>query len=316
MAYERREFPEWSWSHSRSQTFQECPRKYFWQYYGSHNGWEDGAPELARKAYRFRQMGNLWLELGGAIHSAAAFAIQSARSRSGIPSLDTLLTKARNDLNRAYQESQDREAWARRPRYRKMLHEFYYGTGLSDRAIEDTRQRVNACLTNLLASRSFREAIAAPYVEIREVERFDTFDFEGTAIHGVPDLLYRQGNDTWTVSDWKTGQEYVDWNQLGVYAMYVRERYAVPASNILGRIEWLATGKADEHAFSEDELETCKASIRDSIAAMLGYLLEPATNKPRASDTFPLKDDASLCRYCKFYELNEEEIASGRPGPF
>jgi len=316
MAYERREFPEWSWSHSRRQTFQECPRMYFWQYYGSHNGWEDSASELARKAYRLKQLGSLPLEIGNAIHSAAAFAIQSARSSGGIPSLDTLHTKTRNDLNRAYQESQDRDAWARRPRYRKMLHEFYYGTGLSDRAIEEARQRLSTCLANLLACQSFREGIAAPHVEVREVERLDTFDFHGTPIYGVPDMLYRLGDDTWIVTDWKTGQENVHWNQLGVYALYVQQRYGVPAPNILARIEWLATGRTDEHAFSQDELEACKVSILDSLTGMQRYLLEPDVNRPREREAFPLKEDVSLCRYCKFYELNEQELASRRPGPF
>src|SRR3990172_4639617 len=314
MAYERREFPEWSWSHSRRRMFQECPRMYFWQYYGSHNGWEDSALESARVAYRLKQLGTLPIEIGGAIHSAAAFAIQSARSGGGIPSLDTLRTKVANDLNRAYQESQDRSAWARRPLYRKMLHEFYYGTGLSDRDIEETRQRVSTSLTNLIASQSFREAIAAPTVEVREMERFDTFEFNGTPIHGVPDLLYRLVDNTWTVTDWKTGQEIVDWAQLGVYVLYVKQRYSVPLPNIRARVEWLATGNADERAFSESELEAFRTSVQDSIGAMKTYLVDPDVNRPREREEFPLREDLSFCRYCKFYELNEEEIASRRPG--
>ena len=201
MAYEWREFPEWSWSHSRRQTFQECPRKYFYQYYGSHNGWYDDAPDPTRLAYRLKQLTSLPLEMGGAIHSAAAFAIQSARSRGGIPSFDTLHDKVRHDLNQAWTDSHDRSAWGRGPRRRKMFHEFYYGTGISDPAIEESRQNVRACLTNLLASQSFREAISAPHIEVRQVENMVTFDIDGTRIYGTPDMLYRLGDDTWTVTD-------------------------------------------------------------------------------------------------------------------
>ena len=152
MAYERREFPDWSWSHSRRRMFQECPRMYFYQYYGSHNGWDERAPDPVRSAYRLKQLTALPLEMGGAIHSAAAFAVQSARSGGGIPSFDTLHDKVRHDLNRAWKESQDRSAWERAPRRRKMFHEFYYGTGLTEPAIKESRQHIRTCLTNLLAS--------------------------------------------------------------------------------------------------------------------------------------------------------------------
>ena len=45
MAFEIRAYPDFSWSQSRRSTFRECPRKYFWHYYGSHNGWLDEASE-------------------------------------------------------------------------------------------------------------------------------------------------------------------------------------------------------------------------------------------------------------------------------
>ena len=42
--------PEFSWSQTRRSTFRDCPRMYYWQYYGSWKGWEDDAPEEARIA--------------------------------------------------------------------------------------------------------------------------------------------------------------------------------------------------------------------------------------------------------------------------
>jgi hypothetical protein len=52
MAFEVHPYPEFSWSQSRRSTFRECPRKYFWTYYGSHNGWLREAPAEARAAWR------------------------------------------------------------------------------------------------------------------------------------------------------------------------------------------------------------------------------------------------------------------------
>ena len=316
MAYERREFPEWSWSHSRGQTFKECTRRYFYHYYGSHNGWEDDAPDPVKQAYRLKQLGSVPLEVGGAIHDAAAFALQSARSGTGVPSFDVLRDKVRAKLNQAFMESQDRAGWERQPRRRKMLHEFYYETGLSDRAIEDARERFTACLRNLPESRSFREAVVAPYIEIKGVEGFVTFDLEDTPIHGVPDLVYRLGDDTWVVADWKTGRPGGAWDQTGVYALYLQSRHGVPASQIVARIEWLATGDSDERTLSDDDLQASRTRTLDSVASMKRYLDDPDLNKPREREEFPLRADTSLCRFCRFYELCEEEIASGAGGPF
>ena len=42
---------EFSWSRSRDATFQDCRRKYFYQYYGAWGGWDPGAPTDVRRLY-------------------------------------------------------------------------------------------------------------------------------------------------------------------------------------------------------------------------------------------------------------------------
>lgn len=317
MTYQRREYPEWSWSHSRRRMFEECPRLYFYQYYGAHNGWEDESPEHVRLAYRLKQLTNLQIEIGSAVHSAAAFALHGIRFGGERPGFEALLEKVRGHLNRVYKESHDRRAWEIRPNRRMMLHEFYYDTGLSEAAIEESRTRIRSCLTNLLTSQSFREATAAPHVEVRQVDNFVTFDFEGTPVHGVPDLLYRRGDDSWTVTDWKTGREDADWGQMAVYAVFTQERHNVQASKIRARIEWLATGNAEERWLSDNDLVACRQSIIDSIASMRTYIVDLLANAPRDRALFPLKADTSMCRrFCKYYELDGREIAAASLGPF
>ncbi|NOZ64350.1 MAG: hypothetical protein GXO71_05370, partial [Caldiserica bacterium] len=40
---------EFSWSKSRDIIFRECPRKYYFNYYGSWGGWKFDAPERTRQ---------------------------------------------------------------------------------------------------------------------------------------------------------------------------------------------------------------------------------------------------------------------------
>ena len=318
MAYERREHPTFSWSHSRRAVFRECPRKYFYQYYGSHNGWEDTAPESARLAYRLKHLTSLPLEIGGAVHEAAAAAIHRARSGAAAPTADDLYDIARKRMNSAWIDSRDRPAWERSPRWRRMFHEFYYDTGIGDEDIADARDTIRACIDNLLRSQSFREAVAAPFVEVRNVEELSTFYIDDTPVYAVPDLVYRKGGDVWTVVDWKSGKviQGDDNDQALVYALYVRELHGARGPDIDVRVERLASGRADEYAFTQDDLDDGVDAIRDSIGIMRTYLTDPVANSPMEKIDFPLRSDTSECKSCKFYDLDRNEIGSARPGPF
>ena len=48
-------FDEFSWSRSRDGTFQDCRRRYWFQYYGSRRGWEITADPETREIYILKQ---------------------------------------------------------------------------------------------------------------------------------------------------------------------------------------------------------------------------------------------------------------------
>ena len=79
----------------------------------------------------------------------------------------------RGRLNRAWLMSQKHEEWERSPNRVTMLMEFYRGSGPSRDLIERIRDKLYACLRHFLASESFREAVEAPMVEVKEVDRKD-----------------------------------------------------------------------------------------------------------------------------------------------
>ena len=317
MPYQRSEHPLWSWSHSRRETFQECPRKYYYQYYASHNGWEADAPETARLAYRLKNLTTLPEEIGAAVHECASMAVHQARSGAPPPTADELYHQARQRLNRAWRDSHNFPAWVQSPKRRRMFQEFYYDTGIGETRIAEAKDQLRTCLQNLLTSAGFREAVAAPYTEVKNVEQFITFTLDDTPIHAVPDLIYRNGNGDWRIVDWKSGNTQRDsQNQAMVYALYLREKHNVNTGDITARIEWLAHGEAQELPITQSALTQFADGIRDSISAMRAYLSDPAANAPLPQPRFPMRDDLSQCRYCKFRQLDRQEIANQTPGPF
>jgi hypothetical protein len=82
------------------------------------------------------------------------------------------------------------------------------------------------------------------------------------------------------------------------------------------RIERLVQGTAEDFSFTQDDLDNCIDTIRDSISAMKTYLTDADLNAPVEKSDFPLRADTSVCRFCNFYEINRDEIALKQDGPF
>lgn len=305
MPYERAEYPEFSWSYSRSEKLRDCPRKYYYHYYASHNGWEDDAPENARLAYRLKKLTSFPLEIGDAVHRAASVAIRRARHSASLPTEDELYSIVFQQLHTVWRQSHDRPEWERSPTERKMFREFYYELG----PIADRRDQIRSCLRNLLRSGSFRGALTAPDIVINDDKRFDKFEVDGLSIYAVPDLVYIAADGLWMIVDWKSGySEHGGREQTLVYALYIHLRYEIPLSQIRARVESLADGYAEDHVFTEDDLRICIAAIGDSITEMKTYLGDPSLNAPLERERFPLRWDTSTCQYCEFYELDQREI--------
>ena len=318
MAFEYREHPEFSWSQSRRGTFRQCPRQYYWQYYGAHNGWYDDADETARTAYRLKKLTSFFEFVGGAIHELAADAINGARGGERPLTAEELFQAGRDKLNRAYAQSKRLKDWKRRPNRVTMFHDFYYGTGPSKGMIDKIRDRLRVCSENLLESESYRAAVQAPFVEVKEVDRGPEFFMrDGYTIWAQPDLLYRTGDGEFHVVDWKTGRaDETHALQLRTYGLYVQSREDLEPAAITGRLEYLLNGSGEMVPLKQEDLEAEEREIRDSIAMMQKYVADTSTNEARSKDEFPLRDDTSECRYCKYYELCEDEIAGAVAGPF
>ena len=74
-----------SWSRSRNNTFQECRRRYFYQYYGSWGGWEPDAPEETRRLYVLKQLSSRQQWAGRVVHDAVEMALRAIAEGYELP---------------------------------------------------------------------------------------------------------------------------------------------------------------------------------------------------------------------------------------
>ncbi|NMA61770.1 MAG: PD-(D/E)XK nuclease family protein [Firmicutes bacterium] len=308
--YVRREYPEWSWSFSRDQMFSTCLRRYYYNYYGSHNGWETQAPSDVALAYRLKKLSNIYLVLGDAVHKSAARIVERVLEGRGVPTADEVEEDIRRQLRRVWKSSRDEgDLFLRRPNRVDMLHEFYYGLGLSDEVIAKINQRATRTAEALVASTVWSELVGEG-IRLISCEQFDTFSIGDTPVYAVPDLLFVDSQGKWVIVDWKTGEEVEDnKEQVALYALYVRKKHGVVVENISARLEYLNLGTVQELTFTTEELKAVEREALASMEKMQDLLLDPAQNVPLSKEHFPLTSARKLCLWCNFYELCQRELA-------
>ena len=307
--YVRREYPPWSWSFSRHQMFVSCPRRYYYNYYGSHNGWESGATAEAALAYRLKKLSNLYLVLGDALHKSAYHVVERMMEGKELPGADIVEEEIRRQLRRVWKSSRDDgDLFLRRPNRVDMLQEFYYQMEVSEERLARINDRIKQVSKALVASTVWDD-LGARGVELVSCEQFDTFIIAGTPVYAVPDLLYRDSGGRWTIVDWKTGEEAEDnQDQVALYALYVQNKHGVPAEQIVARLEYLSLQMQNCITFTPEQLELVEKEARASMTRMRDLLVDPTENVPRPKKEFALTDSKGLCPWCNFYELCKGEL--------
>src|SRR5215468_11631389 len=73
-----------SWSRTRDNVFQECRRRYYFQYYGAWGGWDPGAEPLVRRLYILKQLATRQMWAGRLVHEAIERWLLATRDGHGL----------------------------------------------------------------------------------------------------------------------------------------------------------------------------------------------------------------------------------------
>jgi len=308
---------ELSWSASRARSFTACPRRYYYLYYLSWQGWGRNADPDRRKAYLLKKMTRMPMLAGDIVHRAIAEYF--ARRDQGLPwSLDEATAWAVEQLRAGYKESRD-GAWKAKPAKLVRLAEHHYG----EERIDETSgaagdygkryvERITACLKAFFEDpqlESARESQPGDWLACEEMSTFELFD---TKVFAIPDFAYwdstRGSGERGTVRilDWKTGRPADgDRFQLEIYAFYARDYWGVDPRSTTAADVYLLSGEVSEVQVSDDVLESALAQIESSIGEMRAVHFDADGSKGDPED-FPMvaEDRAGYeCSGCNFREL-------------
>ncbi|MAG94748.1 MAG: hypothetical protein CMJ48_13545 [Planctomycetaceae bacterium] len=305
-----------SWSPSRDRLYRTCARAYYLNYYGSWGGWERGAPESARLAYRLKQMTDLPMFAGTVVHDVIKGAIARIRGGQQVDR-DYLLSQASNQMNRGWRDSRG-EAWRRiGPKRATTLFEHHYverlsGESVPEAAIRATKSKVEACLDHYLETEVHAALVESGGEDVRSYEELTQFEVEGTTVWLAIDLARDTGSGI-EIYDWKTGRaNEADSRQLCVYGLYASEVWGASADRIRVHAVYLREGESSVESLNEDILAATRSEISTSAEGLRALLADPENNIARESD-FAMAEETESCRGCRFQEICHPQGVPGGP---
>ncbi len=298
---------KFNWSVSRDGVFQECPRRYYFQYYGSWGGWEYDAPDRVRNLYVLKQLKGRAMWVGQVVHDCIKRSMENISRGIAVLPTDEILSITRDRMRRDFRSSRAGAYW-QNPKHNCGLYEHEYGIDVPDEKWREAADQVDLCLRNFYESDVYEELRKVPPDDFLEIEEFSKFDIDGDQVTIKLDCAVRE-TDRIVVWDWKTGRS----EQLGLsfqmacYAYYASNRYRIPVKHVVTRRFELFHDEVHEESISEGALNELLGYIRGSIKDMKSLLIDPQKNAAREED-FIKVNRREACYRCNFMKVCEPDL--------
>jgi hypothetical protein len=297
---------EFSWSRSRDNTFQECKRRYFYQYYASWGGWDAAADPDVRRLYVLKQLASRQQWAGRIVHDAIEMVFLAFRDGRDMP-VDPLIRDVIERMRGEWRSS--RAGLYRENPKTPALFEHEYRVDLKPEVWQALSRHVAVCLRNFFRL-PLVAAIRKTAPEHWSIEHWSkSFEFEGTPIWMAPDFGYWTDEGRLALVDWKTGASDPASTafQLGCYALYAREVLGVEPKRIDLYEANLREPLVTDLGWDDARLEAIKEQLRLSIRSMKAYLAEPEKNIALMAD-FERTEELRICRWCNFRAVCRPEL--------
>lgn len=294
---------EFSWSKSRDTVFKECKRKYFFNHYGFWNGWVASEEDRIKRIYYLKKLSTKEVWMGSVVHGVIEYLLKRFRFGEEIG-----LSHAVAILKKRMESDFAMSKLGGYTGFKTNAHRFFedeYDTPISGEEKAALFEKAEMCLRNFYNSDVFMEIRKTRSEDWLTLEDFLCFDFEGVPVYLSIDFAMRVG-DKVVLFDWKTGSERKsDYElQLGLYALYVSERFGIPADKIVAKMFYLglgSEGKVDSFEVDVERLEDVKRKLRASILEMRKVLRDVTDNEAKEEDFE--KSEGYWCSRCSFRKV-------------
>jgi len=297
-----------SWSVSRDLAFRECPRKYYFSYYGHWGGWADDAAKRTREIYILKNLKNRSTWVGQTVHSCIARSLQNVSREIPVLPLDEILSITRKLMRQDFRHSRS-GSYRQDPRAYCGLFEHEYDIEVTAEQWREAAESADHCLRTFYRSETFGKLRESKPVDFLEIEQFSTFSLDGSEVKIKLDCATRE-TERIVIWDWKTGKKEADPGlsiQMGCYALYARGKYGVDVARVTTRRFDLAHDVLLDDRPTQPSLDEIAAYIQGSVADMKAMLRDPANNLAEEG-RFAKAARPGLCRRCNFFKVCRPDI--------
>lgn len=278
-------------------------------------GWEKNAPPETKKAYQLNKMDNRWGLMGVATENTIMRVLRQHQAGNPIDAETAFETVARPFLRQKWTESK-RGEWKNNPKQFCCLREHYYGTMGDEKAVaEQMSGQIRNCIVNFIEKVLPRIGNVTREQELPVTTPDmggdpENITWNGIKMYVIPDYAYRIGGQ-FHIHDWKAGKvKEAHREQLGLYALWAREKFRAKAADTFLYVEYLNEGQVAPFQLTAEDFQTLEKTVEESVAEMTEYLVDfdRAKNTPLPKEEWELAADPASCKNCNFYELCREEL--------
>jgi len=326
------------WSLSREATFDQCRRRYYFHYYLSWGGWRADAPAVAREAFKLKRLVSFPLWRGQLVHYVASMVLRSMKTKGKIPDRDKVIAYTLERFKTQFEFSRDKKYLSTPKKTFDSLNidwlaliDHEYGRPVTEEALERTRGECVQAIEGLYGS-SILDALAGTDRAQWDIEDLASgafsqqFEYGGATVFVKTDFMFRAGDGTLRIVDWKTNRGAVRETdaaedeprdaavQLGIYGYYAARILGEPIASIrLLEVNLLDAGRSIEHAADEESIARAEETIASGIEKLSGVLAGRDTGRNEAlpHEHFPVIENG-LCRFCNFSRICKDERCSFR----
>lgn len=292
---------EVAWSYSRRSTLEQCPRRYYYEYFGA--GKRTATQEPRKSILHFlKQIQSRHERAGFFLH--LAIKTYFGQLRKGISwSSDGLVSWARGKFRRDVDYSRanpDGGGPTDDPYPPVLLSEFYYRDPRADELCAETERRLAQALTTFASDPMLMPFRQAGSREGACVEH--SFKLKGVLpcrIEGKVDLAYQQ-DDRVTIVDWKLGADDAtgdDSLQLATYGLWAVEELGCSPDALRICKVFLGSASVVDFSFDDRVLAATRARIMQDAERMLVVL---GDGQGAVVDVFTPCAMPAVCRQCSF----------------
>lgn len=304
-----------TWSKSRAGFFNECLRKYRYQYYDYWNGWLDDAPEQARRLYKLRALATIPSWRGLVVHDTLEYILKDFhRTKFRKPlALEAAMQFAEDKIRNQWHTSSRKRYWSLHKKdpawFGLVEHEL--GVDLPESTLPSIIASVNAQLATVYNSALWQRIVESDRDNWYSIDDRAFFLLDGVKIWAVPDLMYTRCDGAIVILDWKTGEPRPDEEkrQLAAYAAYAHLEHNIPLNKMICNLVYTRGPQLDEVAWvpTMDEIKQFGQYARKSMGQMAELLVQADTPEHTVESNvllpilnFPKTEDTRKCTRCAF----------------